>query len=80
MEWRTEEERARLEGEYRRVLESSVEFERTIRERWRQTCRAKNERIAELEARVAELEGRIEKAAAKECEWSARSRSASWWR
>jgi hypothetical protein len=56
MERRIEEERARVEAEYRRVLKSSVEFERRIRDRWRQKCRAKNERIAELEARVAELE------------------------
>jgi flagellar motility protein MotE (MotC chaperone) len=61
MERRIEEERARIEAEYRRVLENSVEFERRIRERWRQKCRAKNERIAALEARVAELERRIEK-------------------
>jgi flagellar motility protein MotE (MotC chaperone) len=60
MERRIEEERARIEAEYRRVLKSSVEFEKRIRDRWRQKCRAKNERIAELEARVAELERRIE--------------------
>jgi hypothetical protein len=36
-----------------------VEFEKRIRDRWRQKCRAKNERIAELEARVAELERRL---------------------
>jgi hypothetical protein len=56
MERRIEEERARIESEYRRVLRSSVEFEKRIRERWRQKCRAKNERIAELEERVAGLE------------------------
>ena len=56
MERWIEEERARVEAEYRQVLKSSVEFERRIRERWRRKCRAKNERIAELEARVAELE------------------------
>ena len=50
------EELARLEEEYRRVLKSSVEFEKRIRNRWREKCRAKNERIAELEARVAALE------------------------
>lgn len=61
MEWRIEVERARIEAEYRRVLESSVEFERRIRERWRQKCRAKNERIAALEARVAELDRWIER-------------------
>jgi uncharacterized protein YceH (UPF0502 family) len=52
-------ERARIEEEYRRVLESSVEFEKRIRERWREKCRAKNARIAELEERVAELERRL---------------------
>jgi TPP-dependent indolepyruvate ferredoxin oxidoreductase alpha subunit len=56
MERRIAEERARIEAEYRRVLESSVEFEKRIRARWRQKCLTKNERIAELEARVAELE------------------------
>jgi hypothetical protein len=62
MERRIEEERARLEAEYRQVLKSSVEFERRIRERWRRKCRAKNERIAELEARVAKLERRLREA------------------
>ncbi len=56
MDPRIEEERARIEAEYRRVLESAVDFEKRIRDRWRQKCRAKNERIAELEARVTELE------------------------
>ena len=60
VERRIEEERARVEAEYRRVLESSVEFEKRIRDRWREKCRAKNERIAELEARVADLERRLE--------------------
>ncbi len=59
MERRIAEERARIEAEYRQVLESSVEFEKRIRDRWRQKCRAKNERIVELEARVAELERRL---------------------
>jgi hypothetical protein len=62
MERRIEEERARVEAEYRRVLRTSVEFERKIRDRWRRKCRAKNERIAELEARVAELERRLKEA------------------
>ena len=53
------EERARVEAEYRRVLKSSVEFEKRIRNRWREKCRAKDERIAELEARVTELERRL---------------------
>jgi hypothetical protein len=60
VERRIEEERARIEAEYRRVLKSSVVFERRIRDRWREKCRAKNERIAELEGRVAELERRLE--------------------
>jgi hypothetical protein len=58
-ERRIEDERARVEAEYRRVLASSVAFEKRIRDRWRQKCRAKNERIAELEARVAELERKL---------------------
>jgi hypothetical protein len=59
MERRIEEECARVEAEYLRVLKSSVEFEKRIRDRWRQKCRAKNERIAELETRVSELERRL---------------------
>jgi hypothetical protein len=42
MQRRIEEERARVEAEYRRVLRPSVEFERRIRDRWRRKCRAKN--------------------------------------
>ena len=53
-------ERARVEAEYQRVLKSSVEFEKRIRDRWREKCRAKNARIAELEERVAELERHLE--------------------
>jgi polyhydroxyalkanoate synthesis regulator phasin len=60
VERRIEEERARVEAEYRQVLKSSVEFERRIRDRWREKCLAKNERIAELEERVAELERRLQ--------------------
>ena len=62
MQRRIEEERALVEAEYRRVLRPSVEFERRIRDHWRRKCRAKNERIAELEARVAELERRLKEA------------------
>ena len=54
-------EGARIEAEYRRVLKSAVDFEKRIRDRWRQKCRDKNGRIAELEARVAELERRLER-------------------
>ncbi len=57
---RIREERARVEAEYRRVLKSSVEFEKKIRNRWRQKNRKKNRRIAELERQVAELEQRLE--------------------
>jgi hypothetical protein len=56
VERRIEEERARVEAEYRQVLKSSVEFERRIRDRWREKCLTKNRRIAELEERVAYLE------------------------
>lgn len=59
VERRIEEERARVEAEYRLTLKTSVEFERRIRDRWREKCRAKNARIAELEACVAELERRL---------------------
>ena len=60
VERRIEEERARVEAEYRKVLKTSVEFERRLRDRWRQKCREKNRRIAELEERVAELERRLD--------------------
>ena len=53
---RIREERARVEAEYRQLLENSVLFEKKIRNRWREKNRAKNRRIAELERRVAELE------------------------
>jgi hypothetical protein len=57
---RVEEERARIEAEYRGVLRNSVAFEKKIRNRWREKNREKNARIAELEARVAELEKELE--------------------
>ena len=60
VERRIEEERTKVEAEYRKVLKTSVEFERRIRDRWRDKCREKNRRIAELEQRVAELERRGE--------------------
>jgi hypothetical protein len=56
VERRIEEERAKVGAEYRQVLQSSVQFERRIRDRWREKCLAKNRRIAELEERVVELE------------------------
>lgn len=59
VERRVDQERTRVEVEYRRVLKSSVEFERRIRDRWRDKVKAKNRRIAELEERVADLERRL---------------------
>ena len=61
LERRVAEERARVEAEYRRVLKTSVEFERRIRDRWREKNREKTRRIAELEDRIAELEQRAMK-------------------
>ena len=51
-----EEEKDRIRAEYQQVLESSVAFERGIRDRWREKSKQKNERIAELEAKIEELE------------------------
>ncbi len=59
VERQVEEERARVAAEYRRILKSSVEFEKKIKDRWRAKCREKNGRIAALEERVAELERRL---------------------
>ena len=56
VELRIQEERARVEAEYRQVLKSSVQFEKRIRDRWREKCLVKNRRIAELEERIVELE------------------------
>ena len=56
VERRIQEERARVEAEYRQVLKSSVRFEKRIRDRWREKCLVKNRRIAELEERIMELE------------------------
>ncbi|MDQ4127643.1 MAG: hypothetical protein M3151_06820, partial [Actinomycetota bacterium] len=66
MDRRIEEERARVEAEYRRILKSSVEFEKRIRNRWRAKCREKNGRIAALEGRVAELERRLAEAGGRQ--------------
>lgn len=57
-----DEEKARIEAEYREVLKNSIAFEKKIRNRWREKNRQKNIRIAELEAWVAELEYRIQDA------------------
>lgn len=57
---RIREERARVEAQYREVLKSSVEFEKRIRNRWREKNREKSRRIAELERRIVELEHRLE--------------------
>ena len=57
---RVEEQRTRIEAEYREVLKNSVAFEKKIRNRWREKNRQKNARISELEARIAELERELE--------------------
>ncbi|MDQ5813992.1 MAG: hypothetical protein M3289_04640 [Actinomycetota bacterium] len=57
---RVEEERTRIEAEYRELLKNSVAFEKRIRNRWREKNRQKNARISELEARVEELEREVE--------------------
>ncbi len=54
-----EEEKEQIRTEYRRVLESSVAFEKRIRNRWREKSKQKNDRIAKLEAKVEELERRL---------------------
>jgi uncharacterized protein YceH (UPF0502 family) len=54
-----EKEKDQIRAEYQQVLESSVAFEKRIRNRWREKSQQKNERIAKLEARVAELERRL---------------------
>ncbi len=58
-ERRIREERARVEAECRRVLKSSVQFEKRIRDRWRDKNREKNRRISELEQQVADLRRRL---------------------
>ena len=54
-----EEEKDQLRSEYQEVLENSVSFEKSIRNRWRDKSKQKDERIAELEAKVEELERRL---------------------
>jgi hypothetical protein len=54
-----EEEKDQIRAEYQQVLESSVAFEKRIRNRWREKSKQKNDRIAELEAKVEELERRL---------------------
>lgn len=57
---RVEEERTRIEAEYRELLKNSVAFEKRIRNRWREKNRQKNAHISELETRVKELEREVE--------------------
>lgn len=59
---RIREERARIEAQYREVLKNSVEFEKRIRNRWRDKNREKNRRISELEQQVADLKRRLDEA------------------
>ena len=56
VERRIERERARVEAEFMQGLKSSVQFEKRIRDRWREKCLVKNRRIAELEERIVKLE------------------------
>ncbi len=56
---RVEEQRTRIEAEYRELLKNSVAFEKRIRNRWREKNRQKNARISELEARIEELEREV---------------------
>ena len=57
---RVDEERTRIEAEYRELLKNAVAFEKRIRNRWREKNRLKNARITELEARVKALERELE--------------------
>ena len=57
---REEHARVEAEAEFRRVLKSSVEFEKRIRDRWRDKSREKNRRISELERQVADLKRRLD--------------------
>jgi SMC interacting uncharacterized protein involved in chromosome segregation len=54
-----EEERTRIEAEYRELLKNAVAFEKKIRNRWREKNRQKNARISKLEARIEELEREV---------------------
>ena len=56
---RVEEERTRIEAEYRELLKNAVAFEKKIRNRWREKNRQKNARISKLEARIEELEREV---------------------
>lgn len=58
-EERAAREIARVEAEYRRILKTAVAFEKRIRDRWRERCREKNARIADLEGIIARLEGQL---------------------
>ena len=48
-----------MRAEHQEVLESSVAFEKRIRNQWREKSKQKDERIAELEAKVEDLERRL---------------------
>jgi SMC interacting uncharacterized protein involved in chromosome segregation len=54
-----DEERTRIEAEYRELLKNAVAFEKRIRNRWREKNRQKNARISKLEARIEELEREV---------------------
>lgn len=54
-----DDERTRIEAEYRELLKNAVAFEKRIRNRWREKNRQKNARISKLEARIEELEREV---------------------
>jgi hypothetical protein len=54
-----EEEKDRIRAEYQEAMGNSVDFEKRIRNQWREKSKQKDERIAELEAKVEELEQRL---------------------
>ena len=56
---RVDDERTRIEAEYRELLKNALAFEKRIRNRWREKNRQKNARISKLEARIEELEREV---------------------
>jgi hypothetical protein len=53
------EEEDRIRAEYQEAMENSVDFEKRIRNKWREKSKQKDERVAELEAKVKDLERRL---------------------
>jgi hypothetical protein len=57
--WECEEKKDRIRTEYQEAMENSVNFEKRIRNKWREKSKQKDEKISELEAKVEELEERL---------------------